>query len=340
MIKLYLLKKKKKSFDGKENVSSYDQIVPPQKKRKKIPLIQSDKLYSTESKTEEQKFLSTEHKKLSSQKKRKVSQIQPDNCSQESNTKEQNLILTERCINTELLSDSKEKKRRPILPRISIPIYGASVNMIDQLSSSLAQATIESGYDELESPIISKLPNDIILIIFRFLIDSTDLLSVACVSKRWSILASDSDLWKTLYEYYYGTISDSDFISENSRPFLLRSYKFNFQKRRKEFQSQADAIRSYSRRKKHFNLPTTPNFIIAAPVVYKKTPKNNSSSTDTRPNQQNYEEDPQLLALLEQKRQFFDSFGSISLVTTPRKKPRRVEDPQLLALLEQKKTIL
>jgi len=196
--------------------------------------------------------------------------------------------------------------------------------MMADIESSLVEATIDCGYDDPSASICSKLPNDIILIIFHYISDCNDLLAAASVSRRWSILASESSLWKSLYEFYFGP--------ENELSSIHRSWKFNFQERRKELLSQSGSIRSYTRKKKPHNTAISSishNNELTLPLSYKYSPtqKNNRVNTTTTTIQcqpkHNVQEDARLLAFLEEKKNFFDSFGSVSLLTTPckRRKP-------------------
>jgi len=155
-----------------------------------------------------------------------------------------------------------------------------------ELSSQLVEATIQCGFDDPSASICCKLPNDIILIILHYLYDYKDLLAVASVSRRWLILASESSLWRSLYEFNFGPETELTFIN--------RSWKFNFHKRIKK------QLSLFYSRKKNPQIPISTS--------------HNNHPTLTFP------EDPQLLAFLAEKKQFFDSFESISLVTTPYKK--------------------
>jgi len=209
------------------------------------------------------------------------------------------------------------KKKKYVRP--SIPAYGASQRMMADIESSLVEATIDCGYDDPSASISSKLPNDIILIIFHNISDSNDLLAAASVSRRWLILASESNLWKSLYEFYFGP--------EYELSSTHRSWKFNFQERRKELLSQSGSIRSYTRKKKPHNTAISSishNNELTLPVCHKWSPtqKNrvNTTTIQSLPAKHNVQEDARLLAFLEEKKHFFDSFGSVSLLTTPCKK--------------------
>jgi len=229
-------------------------------------------------------------------------------------------ILKEVCSNSRqdhfdetTLDLSPPVKKRCVLPRKSLPASGGSPSLISEISSTLAHATIESGYDIPEAPLFSQLPNDIILIIFRYIKNGTDLLAAACVSKRWFILASDANLWKSLYEYYYRHYELS---------LASRSWKFNFLIKRKELHllNRSNFLNYRSKKKKH---PLSPPKELHLPLTtsYKRTPpsKPRTIPSQPRPKPQPVE-DAHLVALLEEKKQFFESFGSVSLVTTPCKR--------------------
>lgn len=207
----------------------------------------------------------------------------------------------------------KRYVKRRAVPRVSIPVFGTSQNVIEEISSTLSQVTMESGYDSPNTCLFSQLPNEIILSIFNCLNDCIDLLSVSCVSQRCLILASDSNLWKSLYAYYYGT----RFEIEST----IRSWKFNFLVRRKELLTKSDH-KSYTKKKKR-QLRISSDDIVSIPERRTIPCKENTTLTQT--SQSCWDEpEPHVMAFLLEKKQFFDSLESVSLVTvTPCKKSRK-----------------
>jgi hypothetical protein len=215
---------------------------------------------------------------------------------------------------------------RPLCTRPSIPAFRTTRRDISDISKALVQATIESGYDEPASSICTRLPNDIILLIFHNLKNSDDLRAVACVSKRWLILASDPGIWKSLYEIYYGP--KLQLTSET------RSWKYNFLTRKKDIElKQSQELKYYNTKKKKTNQTSSSrltldelmeNIIPIVPPKQQKQQETTKKNTRLRnqPSQnQDFELDQKVLALLEEKKQLFDSFGSMTLATTPFKKP-------------------
>jgi hypothetical protein len=158
----------------------------------------------------------------------------------------------------------------------------------------------------------SDVPNEILLVIFSYFQSARDLLSVACVTKRWNFHSNNSDLWQSLYKLHW----EKPNISLNTI-----SWKNLFMKKNLEFLlSQISLDRSYARSKK----PITANIITEVPRAKwrkpeKKKIKNDHSKKHERKRKRQGFQDEAIQDFLEERKQFFDSFCTTCLATTPMK---------------------
>jgi len=172
----------------------------------------------------------------------------------------------------------------------------------------------------------SDVPNEILEEIFSCFHSGRDLLSTACVTKRWNIVADRNSLWQALYLFHW----EKPLIP--LKPF--QNWKNLFMKHKSEILlSQISKDReSYARRKK--GRPTNLNIDIRKSndrvEVPRATwrPEKNITDNDTghakkqndrKRKRNNAIKDDQLDDLLEERKQFFNSIYTTSLATTPMK---------------------
>lgn len=230
--------------------------------------------------------------------------------------KEENLSSPNTPPKTVLHTPEIRTAKRRAIPRVSIPVFGTTPKVFEEISMTLSEITLESSYANPNT--INQLPNEIITVIFNYLNDYKDLLSVSCVSQRYNVLGCDGNLWKSMYEYYYG---DRYEIEKT-----MRSWKFNFLERRRELLTQSDH-KSYTRKKKR-QVPNFNDDIVSVPDRMTPNPpsrENDASSLiQITPSSCWDDPEPHVIDFLLQKKQFFDSLESVCLVTvTPCKKSRK-----------------
>jgi len=167
---------------------------------------------------------------------------------------------------------------------------------------------------------------------FPFFDSDRDLLSVGCVSKRWNFHANSTSLWQALYLLHWDT---PDIPLKSSK-----TWKHLFMKKNTEFlMSQISLNRSYgySRRK---NVVRTEHLITDLPREtwrpekksfnhnnnhhgghQKKSLNDKKKSLKDRKKKKRRQEikDEIIEDFLEERKQFFDSFCTTSLATTPMK---------------------
>eukprot|EP01124_Arcella_intermedia_P021676 TRINITY_DN3080_c0_g1_i2.p1 TRINITY_DN3080_c0_g1~~TRINITY_DN3080_c0_g1_i2.p1 ORF type:complete len:588 (-),score=171.99 TRINITY_DN3080_c0_g1_i2:285-1997(-) len=176
--------------------------------------------------------------------------------------------------------------------------------------------------DRSTSQYFGTCPPEIITTILSFLESSVDLCSVACISKQWLYLSSSSAIWQPLYILNFSLPAVSPSTPLTSKT----NWKAMFLKRRKEI--VVKKVKAYGKKTR---LTTNFEFGLSESVTYPSALPEESCSAfkiptkkarkprkkQTKADERSQNEDPQLIQFLQKKKQFYDSFDNVSLLTTP-----------------------